>query len=126
MPSGRIGLSSIEEINGGFRKGLCYITTAVCNSLDKEDECFELNTLRKYRDEYLLSTIDGEKIVNGYYNIAPTIVNRINKSKDSNEIYQEIWSTYISPCITLISDNKNEECKELYSKMVTDLEIKYM
>ena len=122
----KIGLSTIEGIDGGFKKGFCYITTAVCETLHKGDDCPELTMLREYRDQYLLSTTHGEKIVDSYYNIAPTIVNRINKEEQPREIYKEILTTYIQPCLTLIEMGKNEECKKLYSDMVITLEKKYM
>jgi len=126
MPNSKIGLSSVEEINGGFKKGLCYITTAVCETLNKGDDCLELTILREYRDQYLANTIGGEKVIDTYYNIAPTIVNRINKTEQSREIYQQIWNAYIQPCITLIGEGRNEDCKVLYSAMVTSLEKRYM
>ena len=121
-----MGVSTIEGIEGGFKKGFCYITTAICETLGKGDDCVELKTLRAYRDQVLLSTPCGEQIVNSYYNIAPTIVNRINKEKQSKEIYKEILTAYIQPCLALIDQGKNEECKALYSEMVVTLEKKYM
>ena len=126
MTISKIGVSTVEGIDSGFKKGFCYITTAVCETLYKEDDCVELRTLRDYRDQYLLSTTEGEKIVDSYYNIAPTIVNRINKEEHSMKIYKEILTTYIQPCLRLIEMGMNEECKKVYSDMVLTLEKKYM
>ena len=70
----KVGKSTFEEINGGFRKRLCYVTTAVCRSLQKPDECYELKLLREYRDRYLVSSEGGKETIREYYNIAPTIV----------------------------------------------------
>ena len=126
MEKTKIGLSTIEGIDGGFKKGFCYITTAVCETLHKGDDCPELTVLREYRDQYLLSTTEGQKIVDSYYNIAPTIVNRINKEEHSKKIYKEILTIYIQPCLKLIETGKNEDCKALYSDMVLTLEKKYM
>ena len=61
-----------------------------------------------------------------YYNIAPTIVKRINREKNPGEIYRGIWQKYLSPCIRLIEENRNEECREVYSRMVRRLEKDYM
>ena len=126
MPNSKIGLSSVEEINGGFKKGLCYITTAVCETLNKGDDCLELTILREYRDQYLVNTVGGEQVIDTYYNVAPTIVNRINKTEEYREIYQQIWNAYIQPCISLIQEGKNDDCKVLYSEMVSSLEKRYM
>ena len=91
MPDNKIGHSTREQIQGGFKKGLCYITTAVCRSLDKPDDCYELTLLRNYRDQYLLESKEGMETVNEYYNIAPTIVKRIDRQEDSASIYAGIW-----------------------------------
>ena len=127
MPGNKIGHSTYESINGGFRRGLsCYISTAVYRSLNKPDDCYELTTLRKYRDEYLLSTQSGQKIVEEYYNIAPTIVKRISRQDDAGAIYRGIWEDYLSPCIRLIEEGRKEECKNRYSEMVRMLEKEYL
>ncbi|MCL2865896.1 MAG: hypothetical protein FWE25_10190 [Lachnospiraceae bacterium] len=126
MPSSKIGVSTVENINGGFRKGLCYITTAVCHSLDKPDDCYELNLLRDYRDDYLLCFPEGRQVVEAYYNVAPTLVNRINAKADSDKIYQGIWLSHIRPCVKLIQEDKKEECKILYFNMVRMLEEKFL
>lgn len=127
MPNGKIGHSTREHIQGGFKKGLfCYITTAVCRSLDKPDDCYELTLLRDYRDEYLLNSDAGTDMVKEYYNIAPTIVKRIDREECSSEIYAGIWQNYLSPCIQLIEAKKKEECRELYKDMVHSLEKKYL
>lgn len=121
-----IGKATYDKIEKGFHRKLCYITTAACESQGKEDNCYELELLRAYRDEYLLSTEEGQAIVKEYYNIAPTIVNRIGRSKNSNEIYEEIWKTYLSPCVRLIEAGEQEACKEQYMDMVYELKGRYM
>ncbi len=127
MPKYKIALSTYEGIRDGFTKGMfCYITTAVCRSLDKPDDCYELTALRQYRDEYLLSFESGKSLVEEYYNIAPTIVKRINRQKNAGEVYRGIWDRYLSPCIRLIEEDKKEECREVYSQMVRKLEKEYL
>lgn len=122
----KVGKATFEEINGGFRNRLCYVTTAVCRSLDKPDGCYELKTLRDYRDRYLASTPGGRETIREYYNIAPTIVKRIEWQENANEIYQKIWSEYLEPCIGLIEQGKMEECRKVYTNMVHELEREYL
>lgn len=115
-----------EEISGGFKSRLCYITTAVCNSMNKPDDCYELTLLREYRDGYLSSQDKGAEIIEEYYDIAPTIVKRIDDSADSEKIYENIWNTYLKPCVSLIENDKNDECQILYKEMVRSLEAQYI
>lgn len=127
MPGGKIAYSCYENIRDGFRRSIfCYITTAVCKSLGRPDDCYELNTLRKYRDTYLLATEEGRRMVDEYYNIAPTIVKRIDREENAASIYQNIWNTYLSPCIQFIEKGENEKCRDLYADMVRKLEAQYL
>ncbi|MCR5420883.1 MAG: hypothetical protein K6E98_07755 [Lachnospiraceae bacterium] len=121
-----ISLGTFAEIDGGFKRKLCYITTAVCQSLGKSDDCYELSLLRDYRDNYLLSNEKGQQIVRTYYNIAPTIVNRINDTENSEKIYKGIYDKYIDKCIMLIEEDKLNECESLYSEMVYSLKDEFM
>lgn len=125
FPKANIGKSNFEAINSGFRNKLCYITTAVCQTLGKPDDCYELNLLRNYRDVYLMDEADGPEIIDEYYDIAPTIVKRINKSDNSSMVYKKVWEEYLNPCIKLIEADKKDECKDLYYQMVRDLEKQY-
>jgi len=121
FPKYKIQKATFEDINGGFKRKWCYITTAVCESLGKGDDCYELNVLRSYRDGYLSSQEDGEEIIRLYYDIAPTIVHRIDRCDNAAEIYSEIYKNYLSPCIHLIEENKLSECKTEYFRMVNEL-----
>lgn len=121
-----VGKATYEKIEAGFHKKLCYITTAVCESQGKPDDCRELELLRDYRDTYLLSTAEGQALVEEYYDIAPTIVNRIRNSGRAAEVYEEIWNTYLSPCVHMIEADEKEACRETYMDMVYELKGRYM
>lgn len=121
-----IGKSSYEKIEEGFHRKFCYITTAVCESQGKADDCYELELLRGYRDHYLLSTPEGAALVKEYYNIAPTIVSRIARSENPGQVYENIWQNYLVPCVNLIEAGKPQECQEQYMAMVYELKGRYM
>lgn len=125
FPKTNLQAATFKQINSGFKRKFCYITTAVCETFGKPDDCYELNLFRSYRDNYLLKREDGEVIVHEYYDLAPTIVKHINKRKDSRKIYQEIWDTYLSPCLTMIENGENEACMELYIDMVREMQRRY-
>lgn len=120
-----IGNTEYNQINTGFQQRLCFITTAVCNSLNKPDDCYELTTLRAYRDQYLIEECQEDALVEEYYQIAPVIVKNIDSQSDCAIIYKNILADYIEPCVKLIEEGKNEECKELYIQMVRTLKEKY-
>ena len=125
FPKTELKSASVKEINAGFRYRFCYITTAVCESQHKADDCYELSLLRSFRDDYLLQTPEGEKMVHEYYDVAPSIVKHIGKRADADTVYEGIWQQYLSPCIRLIEAGQNEECVDLYKHMVYELKALY-
>lgn len=113
-------------IASGFRTKLCYITTAVCKSLQKTEDCYELKLLRNYRDQHLRLQPEGERMIEKYYDVAPTIVKRIDKSDDAKEKYRYIWEHYLKPCIAAIESGELEVCGNTYRNMVEELRGQYM
>lgn len=122
----KISQSTFEKVNRSFRNRLCYITTAVCESLSKGDDCYELQTLRDYRDGYLLSSAEGINLIQEYYDIAPTIVKHINRRTEAKIIYQNIYEQYLCPCIRKIEQKDLAGCRFIYEEMVHSLKKQYM
>ena len=97
---------------------MCFLTTAVCEYLGKPDDCEELTTLRAYRDNWLAKQPGGRELIEEYYAIAPGIVRAMKDSPDYGELCETLLARYIRPCLALIAEGKNEECKRLYMEMV--------
>lgn len=110
--------------NGGLYTG-CFITTACVEHKKLSDDCYELNVLRTYRDNYLKSFAEGRKDVEIYYKIAPLIVRKINASKDANDIYEEIYKDLIVTCVNFIEHEKYKEAYMTYKKYVMYLYEKF-
>ncbi|MDO4632975.1 MAG: CFI-box-CTERM domain-containing protein [Eubacteriales bacterium] len=125
FPQTNLSSAPFEEIESGFHRKWCYITTAVCETFQKPDDCYELTLLRDYRDGYLMDSPDGEALIAEYYDVAPTIVKRINQDPKKDEIYLGVWKEYLAPCISMIEHGEMEECRSLYVKMVRDLQETY-
>jgi len=51
----------------------CFITSACCEGLGRPDDCWELRTLRRFRDGVMLATADGRRDVATYYRVAPAL-----------------------------------------------------
>ena len=125
FPKSNIKASDFADIEKGFHRKWCYITTAACQVRGMKDDCEELNLLRDYRDTYMASLQGGDQVILDYYDIAPSIVKHINMRPDAERIYDDIWQNYIGPCILLIREGKMEECMSLYTQMVLDLKEQY-
>lgn len=122
-------VGNYETLAAGFRKkflGLCFITTAVCESEGKPDDCYELTAFRGFRDNYLKSCADGPALIDEYYEIAPVIVNCIKFCDDSDARYREIKEKYLDKCLTDIESGNLDGCKNRYTAMVNYLRDKYI
>ncbi len=118
--------SDYDSIVQGFKRKLCYVTTAVCQNLNKGENCEELRLIKEFRDGYLASTQEGAALIEEYYDIAPTIVKRIAREANPGEKYLYLWNTYIRKCVDLISRDENERCGRLYRSMMAELKEEYM
>lgn len=121
-------VGTYELLAAGFRKKfkLCFLTTAVCEYENKPDDCYELETLRAFRDGYLASSENGKELIEEYYNIAPGIVTSIFVRCEGDTVYPMIRDKYIAPCISDIENGKMESCKNRYITMVNELKSKYL
>lgn len=118
LPLGIAG-AVVEEIEDG-----CYITNATCEAFGKPDDCYELTMFRTYRDTWLCKQPDGEKLIQEYYNTAPQIVAAINRSPDRMKIYRDLNEKYLIPCLHYIESGENQACKDLYIRMVHEMQKK--
>lgn len=123
---GNISAAGYDSINGGFKRKLCYVTTAVCRNLNKGEDCEELRLIKDFRDSYLSSTKEGQTLIEEYYDIAPTLVKRIEKDVCAKEKYLWLWNTYLAPCVAYIKAGEEENCKETYCGMIEELRSEYM
>lgn len=96
----------------------CFITTAVCEYMGKDDRCVELQTLRHFRDHYLAFQPGGQELIDRYYEEAPKIVRCIKASPHYAAICQDLWDSYLAPCLAMIAAGDNEGCKQRYIRMV--------
>lgn len=116
----------IEKLNSkSTSSDSCFITTAVCKSLGREDDCYELTSFRSFRDKWIKNLEDGESLINEYYSIAPVIVRNIDKKENKDTIYFNIWEEYLKECLFTMERGQYQRCKEIYCGMVYDLKLKY-
>lgn len=106
--------------------GGCYLTSACMYAKGLPDDCYELETLRKFRDTWLKSTEEGKAVIKQYYEIAPKIVSAINDTKDSKSVYEMLYEKMVKPCVDFIEQNKYQETMELYRDMTLQLKKEYV
>ncbi len=126
-PEAQFAQADVNTLNEGFKLQTgCYITTAVCGSFGKGDNCYELMTFRAFRDGYLRKRPDGEAMIWEYYKTAPAVVAAINARDDAKEVYRHIWDRYLAHCLMLIETEQYEACTEVYRGMVEELRKAYV
>ncbi len=110
-------------LNGGNTG--CFITTATLESKGiNDDNCFELQEFRRLRDTYVQK--NHPKYITEYYQVAPIIVENINKLEDNAKQFSNIWNDYLKDCLSKTVENNLEDATKIYKKMVEDLKVKYI
>ena len=64
------------------KSGLCFLTTACVEHAGLEDNCRELELMRKLRDSYISNLEFGEFIIQDYYESAEIVLLCINSDKN--------------------------------------------
>lgn len=110
---------------GSDSSGGCYLTSACVYAKNLPDDCYELQTLRGFRDSWMQESEEGKKAVREYYEVAPKIVSAINETVNPKAIYEKIYNKMVEPCVQLIEDRKMVEAFQLYKTMVCQLKEKF-
>lgn len=119
------GYSKCPNFQPDKDPGGCYLTSACVEAMGLCDCCNELTTLRRFRDNWLANQPNGQAEINEYYQIAPTIVERIHSKPNSLEILKELYETLIVPCVEHIQAGRNEAAHELYRASTISLKETY-
>jgi hypothetical protein len=104
----------------------CFLTTACLEYRGLPDDCDELRILRDFRDGYLRSLPEGEELIEEYYRIAPTIVERIKRSDFAPDVFARLYDDLVRTCVDLIRAGNNREALEVYCAWVRFLKLKYL
>ena len=102
------------------KKSGCFLTTAACQHKGLPDDCRELQVLRRFRDEVLLSTSEGRALVGHYYRVAPAIVAELSAAADLDYV----WST-VQKCVAEIEARDFYAAVLLYRSMTEELALRY-
>ena len=116
---------SHSKHNKGGSGGGCYLTTACTKAMNLPDDCYELNVLRSFRDNILMSQPTGKKAVREYYNMAPEIVQAVEEQEDAQVIWRSVYRD-IGQAVSLVLSNDFEGALKHYKKLSLDLKQRYL
>lgn len=103
--------------------GDCYLTSACMNHFQEkfDDNCYELTTLRWFRDNFV-----SKEDIKHYYEIAPMIVEEINKLENNEKVYTYIYENIVKACVDAIERNDYDFAYLRYKNSVLALEEEYV
>ncbi len=104
--------------------GGCYLTSACVEAKGLPDDCEELMTLRDFRDNWLKKQPGGMEEVAEYYEVAPRIMERINRRMDAKRIWTDLYDSLVMPCVEMIHSGELEKARVLYKE--TALKLKQL
>lgn len=103
----------------------CYLTTACVEEAGLADDCFELQTLRRFRDNVLAHMQGGREDIARYYRTAPAIVARIEASGQAPRELARLYVCYILPSALAARCGLNGTARRIYTAMMRDLAARY-
>lgn len=108
--------------------GGCFITSAVCRTFEKPDDCKELMAFREFRDTYMQNKEELKKEVEKYYEIAPRICKAIDAKGQAfaAQEYARIWEVHLSKAFEALNNKELEKTYDIYKNMVQSLEKAYL
>ncbi len=118
-----------EQLNTEVRQkttsSKCFLTTACTKARGLPDDCYELTTLRQFRDGYMSRLPEGSELIKDYYHRAPRIVEIIEGLPEELEIFDGIYHRVLIS-IKLIESDRLEEALESYKALVENLSKEYL
>lgn len=94
----------------------CFITSACVEYKGMKDNCLQLETMRAFRDNYIMNQAYGMDLCKDYYNQAPAIVEYINNSPKKDDIYEDIYDQLMK-IVGLIEEHRDDEAIIYYMWM---------
>ena len=96
--------------------GACFLTTAACEVLGKPDDCIELQTFRKVRDNLFNHPI-AKWLIRKYYREAPLGAELLRKHPNKEKISTTMFSKYIPKVMVALEKGQTWKAILLYWAM---------
>ena len=85
-----------------------------------DDNCRELTVLRWFRDNFV-----SKEAIEHYYEVAPIIVEAINKEEQYGIIYDYIYDNIVDYCVKQIEQGNYDKAYSRYKNSVLALEEEF-
>jgi len=99
----------------------CFLTSACCAVIGLRDSCWELETLRRFRDGWLSRSAEGRADIARYYREAPAVARRLAGSEGGRRELLALYWRYIVPSAVLTRIGANRAAHLLYRRMMLNL-----
>ena len=99
----------------------CFVTTAAVETIGLADDCWELQTLRHFRDTALPAMPGGATLIRDYYALAPGMIARINRRPDARRIWLNTYWTGVIPSAVCAAVGWNRGAMVWYARALKRL-----
>lgn len=104
----------------------CFLTTTICNMFHFPDKCLGLETLRDFRDSYLVKNEKFYPLLAEYEVVGPIISDKMFNDVHGLEVAEYMYENYLYDIIVNLNTTKNyDEAVDKYVMMVDDLKRMY-
>ncbi|MEM7774101.1 MAG: CFI-box-CTERM domain-containing protein [Pseudomonadota bacterium] len=103
----------------------CFLTTACCEELGLGDNCFELRTLRHFRDSYLMHAPQGSDHVAAYYQLAPKILAAVPSNRRRPELLT-VYAYFILPSVLCTKLGLYRTARRIYTALMNRMIRKHL
>ncbi len=100
----------------------CYVTTACVGAVGLADDCWEMTTLRAFRDGPLTGSDGGPGQIAEYYARAPDVVAAIHARPDARRIWLATYFTGVLPAALAAKAGRTRLARAVYVRQVRRLE----
>ncbi len=109
-----------EDESAQSQGGGCFITSACCEGLGRPDDCWELRTLRRFRDDVMLASADGRRDVATYYRVAPALA-RALRANGGRRAFLRLYLSDILPSALAAACGLERLARARYTAMMRRL-----
>jgi hypothetical protein len=118
------GIKAVINPRNSEEEGGCFLTTACVDYFGLKDNCSELETLRYFRDSYLLKSVKGKESVSIYYKTAPILVKMMQQDKDHHKLFVDVFRQIKLACNSIKKGN-NKKAYLIYKSAFAFLYNRY-